>query len=96
MDRPVERVRSLPGDPLDVVTRALAAGVRPAAVAIVPPVSVAKPGSNSSRTAQVLRRSVFGGRSPGSKVARQAKATQATSSSIESRKCTITQPGARS
>ena len=68
----------------------------PAAVAIVPPASVAAPGSSSARTDQVLTRSVLRGGSSGSYVARHTSATHATSSSIESRKCMITHTGARS
>ena len=44
----------------------------------------------------MLTRSRAGGREPGSKVARHTSATFATSSSIDSRKCMITQAGARS
>ena len=66
----------------------------PAAVAIVPSASVSAPGhaAAAARPRWSAGRSTRG-RSPGSNVARQTSATQATSSAIESRKCPITQPG---
>ena len=65
----------------------------PAAVAIVPAASVIAPSTTSPRTAQTLTRSCARRVVPGSCAARQTRTTQATSSSIESRKCPITQPG---